>query len=76
MDDDGEPHVSISFFSTVIDEGLASLPSFPANQARPGHPVFLDAVGRTLRKTEGIMREESEAKAKGETYMPDSALGT
>jgi alpha 1,6-mannosyltransferase len=45
------------------------------SQARPGHPVFLDAVGRTLRKTEGIMREEREAKAKGETYMPDSALG-
>ncbi|KAJ9118820.1 hypothetical protein QFC24_006019 [Naganishia onofrii] len=42
--------------------------------ARPGHPVFLDAVGRTLRKTEGIVREEREAKAKGETYMPDSAL--
>jgi hypothetical protein len=28
-----------------------------------------------LRKTEEIMKQESEAKAKGETFMPDSALG-
>jgi hypothetical protein len=45
------------------------------SQARPGHPVFLDAIGRTLRKTEEIMEQEREAKAKGEVYMPDSALG-
>lgn len=32
-------------------------------------------MGRTLRKTEEIMKQESEAKAKGETFMPDSALG-
>lgn len=38
--------------------------------------MFLDAVGRTLRKTEDIMEEERRAKANGEVYMPDSALGT
>lgn len=43
--------------------------------ARPGHPVLLDAIGRTLKKTEEIVREMKEAEEKGEVYMADSALG-
>ncbi|ORY34031.1 hypothetical protein BCR39DRAFT_518185 [Naematelia encephala] len=42
--------------------------------ARPGHPVFLDALGRTLRKTEEIAKEIERATAAGEEYLPETAL--
>ncbi|KAJ9122253.1 hypothetical protein QFC22_001673 [Naganishia vaughanmartiniae] len=43
--------------------------------ARPGHPVFLDAIGRTLRKTEEFAKLGNEAKKRGATFTPESALG-
>lgn len=42
--------------------------------ARPGHPVFLDAIGRTLKRSQEYAEREREAKSKGETFLPDSAL--
>lgn len=42
--------------------------------ARPGHPVFLDVVGRALDKTLKIEKEKAEAKAKGEKYTEEWAL--
>ncbi|KAL7421903.1 hypothetical protein Q5752_003675 [Cryptotrichosporon argae] len=42
--------------------------------ARPGHPVLLDAVGRTLRKSEEMARAQAEAQSKGEPFVPDTAL--
>jgi mannosyltransferase OCH1-like enzyme len=38
--------------------------------ARPGHPVFLDALGRTLRKSEEVARLSEEAVETGEEYTP------
>lgn len=43
--------------------------------ARPGHPVFLDAIGRSLRKSEEYAQKEKEAVEKGEVFLPESALG-
>jgi mannosyltransferase OCH1-like enzyme len=42
--------------------------------ARPGHPVFLDALGRTLRKSEEVARLSEEAVETGEEYTPESAV--
>ncbi|KIS01108.1 glycosyltransferase [Cryptococcus deuterogattii 2001/935-1] len=42
--------------------------------ARPGHPVFLDALGRTLRKSEEMARKEKEAKKNGREFIPETAL--
>lgn len=42
--------------------------------ARPGHPVFLDALGRTLRKSEEMARKEKEAKKNGEEFIPETAV--
>lgn len=42
--------------------------------ARPGHPVFLDALGRTLRKSEEIARKEKEAKKNGKEFIPETAV--
>ncbi|KAI5453520.1 hypothetical protein NCC49_005994 [Naganishia albida] len=42
--------------------------------ARPGHPVFMDAIGRTLRKTEELAAQELQAREKGEPFSPPSAL--
>lgn len=42
--------------------------------ARPGHPIFLDALGRTLRKSEEVARREKEAKEVGEVYIPETAV--
>ena len=42
--------------------------------ARPGHPVFLDALGRTLRKSEEVARLSKEAEESGEEYTPESAV--
>ncbi|KAJ9091100.1 hypothetical protein QFC20_007732 [Naganishia adeliensis] len=42
--------------------------------ARPGHPVFLDAIGRTLRKTEELAILEQQAQETGEPFTPPSAL--
>ncbi|KAJ9100486.1 hypothetical protein QFC21_003525 [Naganishia friedmannii] len=42
--------------------------------ARPGHPVFLDAIGRTLRKTEEFARLNKEAKEREESFTPETAL--
>ncbi|WVQ82346.1 hypothetical protein IAT38_004474 [Cryptococcus sp. DSM 104549] len=42
--------------------------------ARPGHPVFLDALGRTLRKSEDVARKTEEARLSGEEYIPETAL--
>ncbi|WVN88260.1 uncharacterized protein L203_103461 [Cryptococcus depauperatus CBS 7841] len=42
--------------------------------ARPGHPVFLDALGRTLKNSEWMALKEKEAKANGQKFVPDNAL--
>ncbi|OCF36873.1 glycosyltransferase [Kwoniella heveanensis BCC8398] len=42
--------------------------------ARPGHPVFLDVLGRTLKKSEEIALKVQEAKEKGEEFIADAAL--
>lgn len=42
--------------------------------ARPGHPVFLDAIGRIIKKSEENARKEMEIKAKGGEYLPESAV--
>lgn len=42
--------------------------------ARPGHPVFLDALGRTLRKSEEMARKEKEAKKNGKEFIPETAV--
>lgn len=42
--------------------------------ARPGHPVFLDALGRTLRKSEEMARKEKEAKKNGREFIPETAV--
>ncbi|ODN94317.1 glycosyltransferase [Cryptococcus wingfieldii CBS 7118] len=42
--------------------------------ARPGHPVFLDALGRTLRKSEEMAAKVAEAKKTGEEFIPETAL--
>lgn len=42
--------------------------------ARPGHPVFLDALGRTLRKSEEVARLSKQAEVSGEDYTPESAV--
>lgn len=42
--------------------------------ARPGHPVFLDALGRTLRQAEEVAAEKAEARKAGKPFMPPSAV--
>jgi hypothetical protein len=42
--------------------------------ARPGHPIFLDALGRTLRKSEEMARLEGESEERGEEFIPESAV--
>jgi hypothetical protein len=42
--------------------------------SRPGHPVFLDVVGRILEQTLVIEQEEAEAAARGEAYVEPWAL--
>lgn len=42
--------------------------------ARPGHPILLDAVARSLAKTEQIERDREAAAARNETYIDEWAL--
>ncbi|WVQ99395.1 hypothetical protein IAU59_006528 [Kwoniella sp. CBS 9459] len=42
--------------------------------ARPGHPVFLDVLGKTLKKSEEVAQRARKAKEKGEEFVPDAAL--
>lgn len=42
--------------------------------ARPGHPVFLDAIGRTLRQAESEAAAEAEARARRTKYDAPSAV--
>ena len=42
--------------------------------ARPGHPVFLDALGHAFREAERIAALSQEAESKGEVYAPPSAV--
>nr|ODN88330.1 glycosyltransferase [Cryptococcus depauperatus CBS 7841] len=44
--------------------------------ARPGHPVFLDALGRTLKNSEWMALKEKEAKANGQKFVPDNAASS
>ena len=42
--------------------------------ARPGHPVFLDALGHALKEAEEVARLTEEAESRGEEYVAESAL--
>lgn len=42
--------------------------------ARPGHPVFLDAIRKTLETSLEVEQRQKEADEAGKTYMPPSAL--
>jgi hypothetical protein len=42
--------------------------------ARPGHPVFLDALGRTLRQAEEVQLRSKQASENGEVYTSPSAV--
>lgn len=44
--------------------------------ARPGHPVFLDVVGRALRKTLQIEEARAKAAAAGEEYVDEWAVSS
>ncbi|KAK4686229.1 hypothetical protein P7C73_g3907, partial [Tremellales sp. Uapishka_1] len=75
----GKPSLIISIESDAIDFGWLDWRERKMARAvqmtqwtfmaRPGHPVFLDALGRTLRKSEEFERREKE-----EGFIPESAL--
>ncbi|WWC89376.1 uncharacterized protein L201_004299 [Kwoniella dendrophila CBS 6074] len=80
----GEPALVVSVESDAVEFGWTNWREIGLSRAvqitqwtfmaRPGHPVFLDALGRTLRKSEEIERKMKEGKGKGEQFVPESAL--
>ncbi|WVF71429.1 hypothetical protein IAT40_006233 [Kwoniella sp. CBS 6097] len=80
----GPPALVVSVESDAIDFGWYNWRDLGLSRAvqitqwtfmaRPGHPVFLDVLGRTLRKSEEVAQKMKEAKEKGEEYIPDAAL--
>lgn len=38
--------------------------------------MFLDAIGRTLRQAEEVAKEQQEARAAGQSFMPPSAVSS
>ncbi|OWZ68955.1 hypothetical protein AYX15_00411 [Cryptococcus neoformans] len=80
----GQPSLVVSVESDAIDFGWHNWREVGLSRAvqitqwtfmaRPGHPVFLDALGRTLRKSEEMARKEKEAKKNGEEFIPETAL--
>ncbi|KAK8864385.1 hypothetical protein IAR55_001633 [Kwoniella newhampshirensis] len=80
----GVPSLVVSVESDAIDFGWHNWREIGLSRAvqitqwtfmaRPGHPVFLDALGRTLRKSEEVAQRQKEAKATGGEYIPETAL--
>ncbi|KAE8537764.1 hypothetical protein D1P53_005820 [Cryptococcus gattii VGV] len=80
----GQPSLVVSVESDAIDFGWHNWREVGLSRAvqitqwtfmaRPGHPVFLDALGRTLRKSEEMARKEKEAKKNGKEFIPETAL--
>ncbi|WWC61831.1 uncharacterized protein I303_104416 [Kwoniella dejecticola CBS 10117] len=82
----GEPALVVSVESDAIDFGWTNWREVGLSRAvqitqwtfmaRPGHPVFLDALGRTLRRSKEMSERLEEAKAKGEeeNFVPETAL--
>nr|XP_031863247.1 uncharacterized protein CI109_001120 [Kwoniella shandongensis]KAA5530319.1 hypothetical protein CI109_001120 [Kwoniella shandongensis] len=80
----GEPSLVVSVESDAIDFGWTNWRDVGLSRAvqitqwtfmaRPGHPVFLDALGRTLRKSEEIAQQQKDAKATGKEIIPETAL--
>ncbi|WVW83869.1 hypothetical protein I302_105891 [Kwoniella bestiolae CBS 10118] len=80
----GEPGLVVSVESDAIDFGWTNWREVGLSRAvqitqwtfmaRPGHPVFLDALGRTLRKSEEMERKAREAKENSEEFLPETAL--
>ncbi|WWC94131.1 hypothetical protein V866_000970 [Kwoniella sp. B9012] len=80
----GEPGLVVSVESDAIDFGWTNWREVGLSRAvqitqwtfmaRPGHPVFLDALGRTLRKSEEMEKKAKEAEEKGEEFIPETAL--
>ncbi|WVR07029.1 hypothetical protein IAU60_004068 [Kwoniella sp. DSM 27419] len=80
----GLPALIVSVESDAIDFGWTNWRELGLSRAvqitqwtfmaRPGHPVFLDALGRTLRISEEMSLKEQEAKDQGEDFMPVNAL--
>ncbi|WRT66345.1 uncharacterized protein IL334_003300 [Kwoniella shivajii] len=80
----GMPGLVVSIESDAVDFGWSNWREVGLSRAvqitqwtfmaRPGHPVFLDALGRTLRKSEENEIKAKEAKEKGEAFVSETAL--